>query len=176
MTSSGHLTTTQAATILGCSRQHIAKLCDNGTLPCEHIGSHRRIRREDLDTYQHRHRQGQDRVRREDEQSLWLNYVYAAKLVQDPHGVIERAKQRLQRLRQTHSDGSSNRYLDAWQQALDDGPDAVLEIMTDRGEWGQVMRSASPLSGIGLLNDDERDHVRSAVRDHWQTTHRSAAA
>lgn len=164
--SGDYLSTTQVGKILGCSRQHVAKLCDSGQLPCERIGRHRRIKRTDLDNYR-----GQDAsqsLRREDEQSLWLAYLQAARVVQDPDGVIERARERLTFLRRTHHNGISDRYFDAWQQALDDGPDAVLEIMTDRGEWGQAMRSASPLSGLGLIDQDERQAVLGAHRRHWQ--------
>jgi excisionase family DNA binding protein len=168
----GYLTTTEVAAILGYSRQHIVKMCDSGQLPHIRHGSHRRIRRSDLVPFLPHQEQP---VRREDEQSLWLNYVYAAKLVQDPNGVIERAKQRLERLRHSHNDGSSERYLDAWQAALDAGPDAVLEIMLDRGERGQAMRSASPLSGLGLLSDDERVRVRTSARAHWQASHQQVS-
>src|SRR5687768_3278834 len=114
------LTTTQVAELLHCSRQHVATLCDDGTLPSTRAGSHRRIRRSDVEHYL------RPPLRREDERSLWLNYALAAKLVRDPQGVIERAKRRLQQLRRTHADGSVNRWFDRWQEALDEGPTAVL--------------------------------------------------
>ncbi|HLL69073.1 MAG TPA: hypothetical protein VK453_25660 [Micromonosporaceae bacterium] len=115
------------------------------------------------------------RLRREDEQSLWINHALAAKLVVDPTNVIERAKVRLQRLRAIHSDGSSNLWFDRWQVALDAGPHAVLEIMTSRSEEATTMRSASPMSGLGLLSDSERTSVRAAFRDYWNSTHRVSA-
>jgi hypothetical protein len=51
----------------------------------------------------------------------------------------------------------------------------VLAIMTARTEIGQAMRSASPMSGIGLLSDEERDRVLAAFRKHWRSTHGAAA-
>jgi len=108
-------------------------------------------------------------MRREDERSLWLNYALAAKLVADPDGVIERAKKRLQRLRSIHR--HSGRWFDLWEDALNDGPPAVLAIMTDRSDLGQVMRSSSPIIGIGLLGEEERMQVLNAFRAYWNAAH-----
>ena len=64
-----YLTTTQAAALLGCSRQHIVHLCDIGQLPHTRRGTHRRIRRSDVD------RLLSPPLRREDERSLWFLFV-----------------------------------------------------------------------------------------------------
>lgn len=45
------LTTTQAAEILGMSREGVAQLVDRGELRGFRVGTHRRIRREDLDAF-----------------------------------------------------------------------------------------------------------------------------
>jgi excisionase family DNA binding protein len=45
------VTTTQAASLLGVSRPHVAKLVDSGRLPARMAGSHRRIRLADLLRY-----------------------------------------------------------------------------------------------------------------------------
>jgi excisionase family DNA binding protein len=45
------VTTTQAASLLGVSRPHVARLVDSGRLPARMAGSHRRIRLADLVRY-----------------------------------------------------------------------------------------------------------------------------
>jgi excisionase family DNA binding protein len=45
------VTTTQAASLLGVSRPHVAKLVDSGRLPARMAGTHRRIRLADLMRY-----------------------------------------------------------------------------------------------------------------------------
>jgi excisionase family DNA binding protein len=49
--SDGALTTTQAADLLGMSREGVAQLVDRGELRGFRVGTHRRIRREDLDAF-----------------------------------------------------------------------------------------------------------------------------
>jgi excisionase family DNA binding protein len=45
------LTSQEAAEILHVSRPHLIKLCDSGLLPYERVGSHRRLRIEDVLEY-----------------------------------------------------------------------------------------------------------------------------
>jgi excisionase family DNA binding protein len=48
------LTTQQAAEILGSSRQHVVKLLEEEQIPYEKVGTHRRIRIEDVVAYKQR--------------------------------------------------------------------------------------------------------------------------
>ena len=61
------LTTGEAASMLGVSRQHVVDLCDRGELSFSRAGTHRRIRRSDAQ------RMLEPQLTREQEKSLWLH-------------------------------------------------------------------------------------------------------
>ena len=56
------LTTGQAAEILNMSRPHLVKLLDAGEIPYHKVGSHRRIRREDVMVYDRKLRRKREAI------------------------------------------------------------------------------------------------------------------
>jgi excisionase family DNA binding protein len=157
------LTTTEAARLLRCSRQHVVDLCEQGVLPHLRAGTHRRIRRRDLFSV------AQGRLRREEERSWWLHHAVAGRLVADPGGVMMRARANLAHMRQVHDGGEADQWLDQWQAVLDAGSDAVLEVLTSRSAVAVEMRQNTPFAGI--LTDAERMAVLAA----FSAGHRVAA-
>jgi len=147
------LTTQQAARLLGCSRQHVADLCDAGKLPCARIGVHRRIRRIDLEGFLPRRD-----LRREELRSLWLHRAVAGKVVRDPVGAIEQARRNIERFRQLQP--RARIWLDEWTSILDAGPEAVLEMLTSPSREAVELRQNTPF--VGLLSEDERRAVLAA--------------
>ncbi len=53
------LTTQDVAEILGCSRPHVVKLLEQGTIPFSKVGSHRRVCMEDVAEYKRSTRERQ---------------------------------------------------------------------------------------------------------------------
>lgn len=71
------VTTQQAADLLGVSRQHVVKLITEKELPHEMVGTHRRIRMEDLIQYKRRRESTRDEaLRRLSEQAERLELKY----------------------------------------------------------------------------------------------------
>lgn len=152
------LTTGEAAKILSTSRQHVVDLCDRGDLPFVTTGKHRRIRRSDVEALRTRTL----RLTSDQERSLWLGYAAAGKLVADPTGVLQRARDNLAQLKVTHSRGVSRRWLDEWETLLRGPLDRVLEALTSRSPRARELRQNSPFAGV--LTERERQRVLAAFR------------
>jgi len=150
------LTTGEAAKILNTSRQHVVDLCDRGDLPFVTTGSHRRIRRADVEALRTR----TQRLTRDQRRSLWLGYAAAGKLVADPPGVMQRARHNLAQLKVAHSRGASRQWLDQWERLLSGPMDRVLEVLTSRSPLARELRQNSPFAGV--LTEQERHSVLSA--------------
>ncbi len=82
------LTTGEAARLLGCSRQHVVALCESGDLAYLTVGTHRRLRRADVEEALHR----TTRTNRADRRSRWLTVAVAGQLVRDLEPVLARAR------------------------------------------------------------------------------------
>jgi excisionase family DNA binding protein len=155
------LTTTEAARLLGCSRQHVVDLCNSGRLPYTQPGTHRRIRRADVEAWT------SPPPRREDERSRWLHQAVAGKLVANPDRVMAIARKNLDHQRRVHSSGRSDMWLNRWQQILDHGVGKVLDVLTSRAPSAVDLRQTSPFAGV--LTDDERQAVLTAFYATWDT-------
>ena len=162
MASDDLLTTQQVARLLGCSRQHVVDLCTSGRLAHTRIGTHRRIRRSDLDAFT-----TVRPLRREELRSLWLHRAVAGKVVLDPGRAIATARRNIERFRVIQPRAAV--WLEAWRRILDQGPDAVLDALTSPSREAVDLRQNTPF--VGLLTDEERLAVISA----FTAAHRDTA-
>lgn len=152
--------TGEVARLLGCSRQHVVDLCNEGKLAFRSTGVHRRIRREDVEAYR-----DAQAPRREVLRSLWLSRVIAAKIARDPERVLEHARRNLERFERVHTGTSTMRWLDEWRQVLDSGADEVMRVLTSETPHARDMRQNSPFAGV--LSDAERSSVLASFRRWW---------
>lgn len=159
------LTTREAADILRCSRQHVVDLCESGRLPHTRIGTHRRIRRADLDTVTRA-----QPLRREELRSLWLHRAVAGKVVMDPDRAIATARRNIGRLRDIQPRASA--WLDAWDQVLDAGSERVLQTLTSTSREAIDLRQNTPF--VGLLSDHEQRAVIASFAAAWGETSATA--
>jgi len=147
MSSSDLLTTQQAAGILGCSRQHVVDLCESGRLSHTRIGTHRRIRRSDVEAFAPARP-----LRREALRSLWLHRAVAGKFVADPDRAIATARANIRRFRVIQPRAAV--WLDAWDRILDAGPERILETLTSTSREAVDLRQNTPFAGV--LPNNER--------------------
>ncbi|MGH8908340.1 MAG: helix-turn-helix domain-containing protein [Egibacteraceae bacterium] len=157
------LTTGQAARMLGTSRQHVVDLCDSGALRYSTAGTHRRIRRGDLEAMQHR----SSRMTREALQSLWLHQAVAGKLVADPDGVLRRAAQNLERQSVAHPRGVAARRMREWARLLNGRLDDLLDVLCSKSPAAIELRQNSPFAGV--LSEQERSRVLDAFRSRAES-------
>ncbi len=138
-------------------------MCERGELSFVWVGSHRRLRRADVDEFLGR------QLTRDQERSLWLHRIGAGKLGIDPAGGVGRAPENLTRLREIHPRGVAARYLAEWQLLLAGNLDDTLDLLTSRSPRAIELRQNSPFSGV--LPEDERQACLAAFRVHWQREH-----
>lgn len=159
------LKTGEVAEMLGVSRQHVVNLANRGELRSTKIGAHRRISLSEVERLR-----GGSGLTPEREKSLWLHQALIGDLLNDPHAVVEKAKQNIARwLPQQRSDGNTADYLHEWENILDSGLDRILEALTAKDEKSCELRENSPFAGI--LSQDRRAKVLDTFR-----TYRAAAA
>lgn len=164
MKASGALITTgEAGRLLGCSRQHVVDLCERGALPFVSVGSHRRVRRADVEEF------AAGALTRDQERSLWLHRVVAGRLAVDPDAVLSQARRNLVRLREVHPGGMTAAWLAEWSAVLDAGEDAVFAVLTSAAQRAVELRQNSPFAGV--LSEEERSAALEAFRGHWRREH-----
>src|SRR5262249_3555319 len=148
------LTTAEAAALLGSSRQHVVDLCERGELPYVRIGTHRRLRRSDVESL------AGPGLTRDQLKALWLHRAIAGRLVRHPDRTLAKARANLGRLKEVHTHEMAARWLDRWQVVLDSGTEAVLEALTSRAPYAIELRQNSPFAGV--LTEAERRDVLAA--------------
>ncbi len=149
------LTTGEAARVLNTSRQHVVDLCERGDLPFVTTGSHRRVRRGDVEALRTR----TQRLTRDQRRSLWLGHAIAGRFVLDPAGVSAKARRNLAHLKRVHSGGASSRWLAEWERLLHGPPEDILEALTSRSPRARELRQNSPFAGV--LSEQERRRALS---------------
>lgn len=156
--------TGEAARLLGCSRQHVVDLCDEGKLPAvRRSGSHRYVRRSDVLALTGRS------LTREQERSRWLHGAVIGHLVTNPDPVLTRARENLDRFSKVHEGTMAQHWLDVWRLTLDSGLDHVLTVLLSVSPEATELRQNSPFTGI--LSEEERKRTLDAFRKHWHSEH-----
>jgi excisionase family DNA binding protein len=156
--------TGEAARLLGCSRQHVVDLCDEGKLPVVRKGgSHRYIRRSDVLALLG------PSLTRDQERSRWLHGAIVGHLVAEPDLVLTRARENLDRFSRVHAGTMAERWLDRWRLTLNSGLDQVLTVLVSDAPDAAELRQNSPFTGI--LSEEERTRVLDSFRKHWRSEH-----
>ena len=151
------LTTGEAARLLGTSRQHVVDLCNAGDLPFVTAGTHRRVSRRDVEALRTR----TTRLTRDQLLSLWLSHAVAGRLVQDPAGVLGKARLNLADMLARSARGSAKVWLQQWADLIDGPVEDLLEALTSRSPRSRELRQNSPFAGV--LTDEERQNTMRAL-------------
>ncbi|PWH05345.1 DNA-binding protein [Brachybacterium endophyticum] len=167
MTTGDWLTTGETASMLGVSRQHVVDLCDRGELSFSRTGSHRRVRRTEVE------RLLEPQLTREQEKSLWLHRALLGPLMREPETVLDRARENIRTWQTRHRpDGMASRYLTQWNDVIDGGVDEVAAVLTSPDEHSSELRQNTPFAGV--LPDRDRVQVLRSFREHWDRKHAAA--
>jgi len=86
-----------------------------------------------------------------DRRNLEMHRLVAGKIQRDPLTILKIAIDNIQKYRREHGD---HPYMREWESVIGQGPNAVIALLSDEGERGQVLRSSSPFAGA--LNEQER--------------------
>lgn len=161
--SSELLTTGKAAELLGLSRQGVVDLCKRGQLPFSRVGSHRRLRMSDVESFVERS------LTRDQERSLWLHRVVTGRLAMDPEAVLVKARANIITMRRAHHASSAGFWIEQWARLLDGPLDVLSDILTARSPRALELRQNSPFAGV--VPEEDRQATLKAFREHWRREH-----
>lgn len=154
------MSTGDAASALGVSRQHVVNLCDRGQIECVRVGKHRRIPRSELT------RLTSPQLTREQAKSLWIHRAVLGPLMVEPHAVLGAARGNIATWKTRHRrDGMATHYLELWESILDRGLDEVVATLTGTDARSIELRQNSPFAGV--LAEDDRRKALKAFREYW---------
>lgn len=153
------LTTGEAARLLNSSRQHVVDLCNRGDLPFVSVGTHRRVRRADVESVQDRTL----RMTRDQRRSLWLAFAVAGQIAADPDTARSLARSNLERMRGAVR-GQAVSWLEEWERLLDGPVEELLTALTSRSPHSRDLRQNSPFAG--LLSEAQRTDVLASWREN----------
>lgn len=153
------LTTSEAARLLGVSRQTIVSMCDAGDLAFTQVGTHRRIDPEAVQALRDRTRRRPAAARR----SLWLAHAAAGALVQDPERSLAIARESLLAMERGGSRGMSRQWLARWRSLLEGPVEPILAALTGPTVEHDELRQHSPLTAV--LTPEQREAVLRAFAD-----------
>ena len=122
------------------------------------MGTHRRIRQEDVEAFL----RPKPRLTRDQRKALWLHRAVAGSLVTNPDEVLDKARANLDRLLGQHRNTMTEVWLRRWQDTIDEGAEAVLEVLTSLDRDAVEMRQNSPFAGV--LSEPQRLQVLESFR------------
>jgi len=160
------LSTGEAARVLNSSRQHVVDLCERGDLPFLTVGTHRRVRRVDVESVRNRTL----RLTRDQRRSLWLAFAVSGRIAADPETALSLARTNLAKMRES-ARGQAVSWLDEWEKLLSDPTENLLTALTSRSPRGRDLRQNSPFAGV--LSEDERNQVLASWKEQELGKHRT---